>query len=91
LVGFGGAENNQELTDLFVATNRLPGMSELYRKQVGHWCAAGGGLYVAFSFVGKPTKWGSWGTLEYQNQEPEKAPKYRALIDLIRQSERRKD
>lgn len=84
LVGHGGAENNQKLTDLFIAANRSPRMYGLYRKYLNHWFSEGGGLFVAFSNVGQPSKWGSWGALEWQDQPLDQAPKYRALVDHIR-------
>lgn len=84
LVGHGGSENNQKLTDLFVAANRSPRMYGLYRKHLNHWFTEGGGLFVAFSNVGQPSKWGSWGALEWQGQPIDQAPKYRALVDHIR-------
>jgi hypothetical protein len=84
LAGFGGAENNDALRDLFIAANRSPRMGELYKKHLNHWFDNGGGLYVVFSNVGKPNKWGSWGVLEYQDQPTDKAPKYQALVDFIK-------
>ena len=85
LVGVGGAENNPMLTDLFFAANRSPRMYDLYRKHLSNWFRAGGDLYMAFSSVAKPSKWGSWGALEYQDQPTANAPKYRRLIDTLRQ------
>lgn len=87
LAGFGGAENNQALTDLFIAANRHPRMAELYTKHLTNWFAAGGGLYAVFSNVGKPTKWGSWGVLEYQDQPLDKAPKYRAVVEFAKKTD----
>ena len=84
LVGVGGAENNQRLMDLFIAANRSPRMYALYRKHLGLWFRTGGGLYMAFSNVAKPSKWGSWGALEYQEQPAATAPKYRALVDSLK-------
>lgn len=84
LVGVAGAENNQPLTDLFIAANRSPRMAALYRRHLDMWFKSGGGLYMAFSSVSKPTKWGSWGALEYQEQPVAAAPKYRALVDFLR-------
>lgn len=82
LVGVGGAENNAALMELFFQANRSPRMYALYRKHLNHWHkASGGGLFVAFSNVAKPSKWGSWGSLEYQEQPAPAAPKYRALAD----------
>jgi len=60
-------------------------MYDLYRKHLANWSAARGGLYVVFSNVGAPGKWGCWGVLEYQDQPEAEAPKYRAVVDFIRQ------
>lgn len=89
LVGVAGAENNQPLTDLFIAANRHPRMYDLYQKHLGIWFQSGGDLYMAFSNVAKPSKWGSWGALEYQDQPGSAAPKYRALVDYLRKTSRR--
>lgn len=85
LAGFGGAENNDALTNLFIAANRHPGMFDLYRAHLSNWFQAGGGLFVVFSNVSKPSKWGSWGVLEFQDQSVDQAPKYRAVLDAARQ------
>jgi hypothetical protein len=82
LAAFAGAENNQTLTDLFIAANRHRRMDDLYRKHLTNWFAAGGDLYVVFNYAGKPNKWGSWGVLEYQDQPIESAPKYRAVVEI---------
>ena len=84
LVGVGGAENNEKLAQLFFAANRHPRMYDLYRKHLKHWSDAGGGLYAVFSNVSQPSKWGSWGTLEYQDQPIAEAHKYRAVVDAIK-------
>lgn len=84
LVGYGGAENNDTLTQLFLATNRDARMADLYRQHLQNWAAAGGGLYVAYAYVYAPGKWGSWGALEYQDQPSSDAPKYRALVDFAK-------
>jgi hypothetical protein len=81
LTGYGGAENNEQLTKLFQSANRHPKMYDLYRRHLKTWDAAGGGLYVLFANVARPTKWGSWGLLEYQDQPIAWAPKYRAFLD----------
>jgi hypothetical protein len=83
LVGVGGAENNQALMDLFIAANRHPRMYTLYQKHLANWFDAGGRLYSVFSNVTTPTKWGSWGSLEYQDQPLAQAHKYRAVVDFI--------
>ena len=83
LVGTGGAENNKELQALFHDLNRWPEMETLYREAIASWQQAGGGLYVVFSSVSVPSKWGSWGMLEYDDQPASEAPKYRAVQSLL--------
>jgi len=83
LVGHSGAENDEALTKLFAAANRHPRMYDLYRKHLDHWFAEGGGVYGVFSFVGAPSKWGSWGVIEYQDQPLDTAPKLRAVLDTL--------
>lgn len=84
LAGYAGTENNEALTNLFIAANRHPGMHDLYRAHLRNWFQSGGGLFVVFSNVSKPSKWGSWGALEYQDQPVEQAPKYRAILEAVR-------
>ena len=81
LVGFRGIENNQAITDLFIAANRDQRMGMIYKDYLTKWFETGGGLFANYSDVGKATKWGSWGSLEsiYQNG----SPKYDAIVDFI--------
>jgi hypothetical protein len=81
LTGTGGAENDKTLTKLFHEANRHPRMYDVTRKHLRHWADAGGELYVLFAYVAAPSKWGSWGLLEYQDQPVAEAPKYRAFLD----------
>ncbi|GFE70123.1 cadherin-like domain-containing protein [Chroococcus sp. FPU101] len=81
LVGYGGAENNQTLTNLFTAANRDPRMGEIYRQYLNKWYELGGGSFMNYSDIGNFTKWGSWGSLEYVGQNG--SPKYDALMDVI--------
>ncbi|MDX1951746.1 MAG: hypothetical protein SFY81_06155 [Verrucomicrobiota bacterium] len=89
LVGIQGAENNEALTRLFTAVNRHPHMKRIYQQHLEHWYAAGGDLFVAFSNVAQPSKWGCWGALEYQEQPLAEAPKYRALLDYSQRKQSR--
>lgn len=86
LVGVGGGENNDALTKLFHAANRHPRMGEIYAKYLTGWKSAGGDLMCIFSSVGKYSKWGSWGLLEYCDQPSSEAPKYKAVIEWNRQN-----
>ncbi|MGL4549652.1 MAG: hypothetical protein ACRC33_00580 [Gemmataceae bacterium] len=81
LAGYGGAENRDDLTKLFHAANRHPRMKGLYLKDYRQWGEAGGDLFMVFSSVGRPSKWGSWGQLESFAQKT--APKYEALREHL--------
>lgn len=82
LVGHLGAENNPRLTDRFIRCNRDPRMGELYRYAYKSWRDAGGELFTFYHSVSRPSKWGSWGLLEYQDQSPSSSPKYEAVTTL---------
>ena len=84
LVGSGGVENNQKITDLLIATNRNPRMYQTYWNYLEKLQESGVILFNHWLDIGSYNKWGSWGTLENLNQE--KAPKYNALIDFINSS-----
>ena len=83
LVGVGINQSNQQLTDLFVSANRNPRMKDLYTTYLNHWKVAGGKLFVNFTSVTPGGKYGSFGMLEYQDQDPSTAPKYQALMEFI--------
>lgn len=79
LVGFGGTENNTAITNLFIATNRRTEMFWLYIGYLEGWKNAGGDLLLPYYSTGRPGRYGSWGALEYADQDPLTAPKYLAL------------
>lgn len=81
LVGHAGGENNQELTALFQRANADPRMGRLYRQYSDAWDQVGGDLFCTFSSVGTWSKWGSWGLLQYYDDDPATAPKYQAVVD----------
>jgi hypothetical protein len=87
LVGVGGGENNQRLTDLFMAANRHPRMGRLYTQYLDAWRDAGGDLCAVFSSVGRFSKWGSWGLLEYYDDD---TPKFRAVMQWNEANPRRR-
>jgi len=83
-VGTGGAENNEALTRLFTAANRTERMGRLYTRYLQEWQQAGGGdLCCIFSSVAASSKWGSWGLLEYYDDD---TPKYRAVLAALGRS-----
>ncbi|MDR6820625.1 hypothetical protein J2X76_005825 [Neorhizobium sp. 2083] len=81
LVGHSGAENNERLTNLFVAANRDRRMGELYLRHLSNWRTSGGDLYAAFSSMSEPSKWGSWGLLE---DESGTQPKWQAIQQVLK-------
>jgi hypothetical protein len=83
LVGYLGAENDDRMTKLFQAVNRDPRMSQLYEQDLNQWEASGAGLFCTFLSMGGYSKWGSWGMLEYPDQDPKTAPKWQALQKRI--------
>jgi len=84
MVGVGGGENNEAVTTLFHAANAHPRMAEIYRQYFDAWTAAGGDLFCYFSSVGQWSKWGSWGILQYYDDDPAQAPKFRATMHWAR-------
>ena len=82
MVGVGVWQNDPTLNALFDAANVDWQMYDLYRDLLEAWQGAGGGLFMAFSACGLPSKFGRWGLIEYQDQPLADAPKYSSLLDL---------
>lgn len=85
LVGVNGQENNENLTRKFITINRDPRIEGLYAQYLNNWSNVGGGVFMNFTDVTPYMKWGSWGALEYQDQNLTAAPKYRALVTFANQ------
>ncbi|MBR8831273.1 MAG: cadherin-like domain-containing protein [Chlorogloea purpurea SAG 13.99] len=73
--------NRGRLTNLFIAANRDRRMGELYKQYLSKWNQLGGGLFVNFSDITKPSRWGSWGAMENLNDVNN--PKYSALMQMV--------
>jgi hypothetical protein len=84
MVGIGGVENRESVTKLFHAANADPRMGEIYRRYYRAWEAAGGDLLCHFSSVGRWSKWGSWGLLQYYDDDPNASPKFSASMHWAR-------
>lgn len=84
LVGYGGAENNDKLTQLFLKANRDLRMKDLYLRDLSNWQEAGGGVNCLFSSMGGYSKWGSWGLLEWHDQDESTAPKWQAVREFMK-------
>ncbi len=85
MVGVGGGENNETVTKLFHAANRHPRMGEIYKQYYAGWTAAGGDLFCYFSSVGSWSKWGSWGILQFYDDDPSQSPKFQATMRWAKQ------
>lgn len=87
-VGTYGAENDDTLTDILIASNRDPRMYDRYIEYLNMLDVNGVEMLCNFSYVAEPSKWGSWGVLEYMNQPVVQTPKYRALMNWIEAEDR---
>lgn len=75
--------NDTEVTAVLEAAQRSPRMGRMYQRLLDAWQAAGGELFVHYTFSGRWTKWGYWGALEANDAvlDGDGAHKYRAIMD----------
>ena len=90
-VGILGAESNSALNTALHAGNRDPRMEDRYREYLAGLEQLGVDLFVNFTHVGEWSQYGSWGVLEYQQQPPSAAPKWRALTAWHDQLQQRRE
>lgn len=79
LAGVGEAQNNEILTEKFMAANRHPRMQQIYLEYLTRWRQAGGKTFCIYRNMGTYGRSGSWGILEHYGQDPLLVPKYRAV------------
>jgi hypothetical protein len=82
LVGTGANVDSDRLNSLFDSANRDPRMKDIYRDYLRAWRNSGGRLFVHFTSVGVPSKWGRWGALEWMQQPRSAAPKFDAITEF---------
>jgi hypothetical protein len=80
MVGVMGVENNAAITKLLHAANRHPRMGKVYGEYYAAWARADGDLFCYFASTGSWSKWGSWGILEWFDEDPAKSPKFMATM-----------
>lgn len=69
----------------YIGANRAQPMEALYVEFLEGWQKiTGNSLFVAFSAPRTYQAYGSWGVKEHINQAAEAAPKYRALLQMLR-------
>jgi hypothetical protein len=69
------------VTNLFSQANRDPRMGQLYSEYLDVWKQQGGGLFMNFTDIGTPGRYGAWGALEHVGQTT--SPKYAALLQYL--------
>lgn len=75
--------DDEKLSTFFMDLNRRPEMRDIYIDLLDRWQAVGGEVFMNFSSIGKPSKWGSWGLLESVQQAS--SPKYDGVTTWIQQ------
>lgn len=65
IVGVGSWQNDEDLTGFFTHLNYTPEMGVLYTELLAIWDEVGGSLFNAFTAVGGPSRFGSWGHLRH--------------------------
>ncbi len=85
MVGVAGAENNDTLTQLFHTANRHPRMGAIYQRYYEAWTAEGGDLFCYFASTGRWSKWGSWGLVEWFDEDVTRSPKFMATLRWAQQ------
>lgn len=77
-VGVGVEANDAALTAFFMEFSTSAEMGAMYEELLASWRSLGGQSFNAFTDVGKPSKWGSWGHLRYLG---DKTPRHDVLMD----------
>ena len=81
LAGVDDLVDDPVLEQLFIGANRDARMGTLYQAYLEGWKQRGGDIMCMFLSVEHPTRFGSWGSKEYQNQEG--APKFSAIMRFL--------
>lgn len=73
-------QNDEDVIDFHLAINRDARMKGMYKDVFQTWQAAGGAVHMCFVDISTPGKYGSWGALEYLEQET--SPKWAAITEF---------
>jgi hypothetical protein len=84
MVGIFGGQDNPALTKVLHAANAHPRLGEIYRQYLDGWGRSGGELFCHFSSVEQWTKFGSWGLLQFADEDPRTSPKFMAVMRWAR-------
>ncbi len=83
VVATGSNIDNSALSEKLIAASRNPRMKDIVLQMFEAWYNNGGKLFVGYSFIDNPSKYGTFSILEYQDQPISEAPKYAAYYDYI--------
>ncbi len=90
LAPLGRALDDPAIVNLFVAANQHPDMYQLYKDYLRLWDEeTDSSLMCLFESVSECSKWGCWGLLEYEGQDPARAHKYRAVLDYLAENQKK--
>ncbi|HIK33440.1 MAG TPA: cellulose-binding protein [Oscillatoriales cyanobacterium M59_W2019_021] len=73
-------QNDEDFIKFHIGLNRDARMYDRYQEMLNNWKNSGGALMMHFVDIATPSKFGSWGALEYLTQGS--SPKYDALVDF---------
>ncbi|CUH51114.1 calcium-binding protein [Shimia marina] len=65
VAGVGVQANDDTLTAFYTAFSASAELAEVYKDMLAAWRSLGGRSFNAFTDVGRPSKWGSWGHLRH--------------------------
>jgi len=89
-IGYEGgqhyADDNRNLpyAQAFLDIQTLPQMFSVYLQNLNAFEQAGGDLFLAFNYVGRPGNHGAWGHLEHQDDSIDISPKFKALLYYVK-------
>jgi len=75
--------NRQPYQQAYIDAQSSPIMYKAYAQLLQGAKDAGVDLFMHYSSVSQPARYGSWGALQYQDQPTADAPKYQALLDAV--------
>jgi len=68
---------------VYIQANRDSRMGSAYTQYLNNWKNNGNGLMMLYSSCGVYANYGSWGLIEYYNQDVNTAPKYLAVKNFL--------
>jgi hypothetical protein len=83
-VGIGPSQNDDTITKLLVTANASARLGDIYGRYFDAWQKAGGDLFCNFNSVENWGRYGSWGLLQFYDDDPARSPKFVAVMRWAR-------